>query len=325
MDDLPERLDFDACERHELVVDAAGAGQRIDRYLAAHFPEFSRAALKRFMQRGLVLRDDLPVKPSAKVDEGNRITVDLPSRLPPRVEPQDLPLRVLLEDPHFVVIDKQPGIAVHPGRGRPDGTLANAIAFHYGEVSVGDGSREGEADHRPGIVHRLDLETSGVMVVARTDRAHAALTEAFRERKVQKEYRALVHDDPPFDSDMIDLPLGRDAHHPTLMAVRFDIGRESQTRVEVEERFGKAAYVRCYPRTGRTHQIRVHMQSRGLPLLGDQMYARGRADPVPVPRLMLHAFRLAFPHPESGALVEVEAPLPEDFGTVLELLRQLAP
>ena len=321
MDDLPERLDFDDCERHELTVDEAGAGQRIDRYLAGHFPDFSRAALQRFMQRGLVQRNDRPVKPSAKLEPGDRIVVDIPSRRPPRVDPQDLPLRVLLEDPHFVVLDKQPGIAVHPGRGRPDGTLANAIAFHYGEVSTGDGSREGE--HRPGIVHRLDLETSGAMVVARTDRAHASLTEAFRERKVNKEYRALVHGEPPFDQEGIDLPIGRDALHPTLMAVRFDIGREAQTRVEVEERFGKAAHVRCYPRTGRTHQIRVHMQSRGHPLLGDRIYARGKADPVEVPRLMLHAFRLAFPHPESGALVEVEAPLPEDFETVLELLRQL--
>ena len=152
----------------------------------------------------------------------------------------------------------------------PFDTIANAIAYHYGEVAV---AAEGGGDHRPGIVHRLDLETSGVMVIARSDRAQAALTEAFRERLVQKEYHALVHGEPPFDEDMIDLPLGRDAHHPTLMAVRFDIGRESQTRVEVAARFGKAAEVRCFPRTGRTHQIRVHMQSRGHPLLGDQMYA----------------------------------------------------
>jgi len=318
MDDLPERLDFDDCEHHELVVEAAGAGDRIDKYLAGQFPGFSRAALQRFMQRGLVLRNDRPVKASAKLEAGDRITVDLPSRHPPRVDPQNLPLRVLLEDPHFVVIDKEPGIAVHPGRGRPDGTIANAIAYHYGEVAHGEG------EHRPGIVHRLDLETSGVMVVARTDRAHAKLTEAFRERQVQKEYRALVHGDPPFDHEVIDLPLGRDAHHPTIMAVRFDIGRESQTRVDVEERFGKAAHVRCRPHTGRTHQIRVHLQTRGHPLLGDRIYARGRVDPVAVPRCMLHAYRLAFPHPESGALVEVEAPLPEDFGTVLKLLRELA-
>jgi 23S rRNA pseudouridine1911/1915/1917 synthase len=321
VDDLPERLDFDDCERHDLRVDAEGAGQRIDRFLASHFPDFSRAALQRFIQRGLVLKNDAAVKPSAKLEAGDRVVVEIPARLPPRVEPQDLPLRVLLEDPHFVVIDKEAGIAVHPGRGRPDGTVANAIAFHYGEVAV---AAEGGGDHRPGIVHRLDLETSGIMVVARTDRAHVALTQAFRERLVEKEYAALVHGEPPFDEENIDLPLGRDVHHPTLMAVRFDAGRESQTRVEVAARFGKAAHVRCYPRTGRTHQIRVHLQSRGHPILGDRMYARGRADPVVVPRLMLHARRLAFPHPESGAKIEVEAPLPEDFVGVLELLRELA-
>jgi len=314
MDDLPERLDFDDTERHELTVEADGAGQRIDRFLVPHFPDFSRAALQRFIQKGLVQRNGAATRPSAKVDVGDRIVVKIPARLPPRVEPQDLPLVVLLEDPDFVVIDKQAGIAVHPGRGRPDGTLANAIAYHYGEVAV---AAEGGGDHRPGIVHRLDLETSGVMVIARSDRAQAALTEAFRERLVQKEYHALVHGEPPFDNDMIDLPLGRDVHHPTLMAVRFDSGRESQTRIEVVERFGKAAYVRCFPRTGRTHQIRVHLQTRGHPVLGDRMYARGKADPVEVPRLMLHARRLAFPHPASGATVEVEAPLPDDFEQVL--------
>jgi len=314
MDDLPERLNFDDTERHELTVEAEGAGQRIDRFLVPHFPDFSRAALQRFIQKGLVQRNGAATRSSAKVDAGDRIVVKIPSRLPPRVEPQDLPLVVLLEDPDFVVIDKQAGIAVHPGRGRPDGTLANAIAYHYGEVAV---AAEGGGDHRPGIVHRLDLETSGVMVIARSDRAQAALTEAFRERLVQKEYHALVHGEPPFDNDIIDLPLGRDVHHPTLMAVRFDSGRESQTRVEMVKRCGKAAHVRCFPRTGRTHQIRVHLQSRGHPVLGDRMYARGKADPVEVPRLMLHARRLAFPHPASGATVEVEAPLPDDFEQVL--------
>ena len=318
MDDLPERLDFDDRRRHELVVDADGAGERLDRFLVPHFPDFSRAALQRFIRKGLVQRNGSSARASVKVEAGDRIVVEIPTRLPSRVEPQDLPLQVLLEDPEFVVIDKQAGIAVHPGRGRPDGTIANAIAYHYGEVAV---AADGGGAHRPGIVHRLDLETSGVMVVARTDRAQAALTEAFRERVVEKEYRALVHGEPPFDNDMIDLPLGRDVHHPTLMAVRFDSGRESQTRVEVVERLGKASDLRCFPRTGRTHQIRVHLQSHGHPILGDRMYARGRADPVEVPRLMLHARRLAFPHPASGATVEVEAPLPDDFEQVLALLR----
>jgi 23S rRNA pseudouridine1911/1915/1917 synthase len=208
-------------------------------------------------------------------------------------------------------------MAVHPGAGRPDATLANAVAHRFGTLALG-----GEA-HRPGIVHRLDLDTSGVIVVARTERAHAALADAFKERRVAKEYLALVFGDPPHEEDEIDLPLGRDLLHPTRMAVRFDGGRPAQTTVEVLERYGVAAQVRCRPRTGRTHQIRVHLMSRGHPLLGDRTYARGRSAPVEVPRLMLHAWRLAFPHPAGGDTVEVEAPIPPDMSAVRDALRDI--
>jgi len=287
MDDLPHRLDFDDLERHAFSVDEGGAGGRLDRFLADRLADFSRAALQRLIQRGLVTVNGLAAKASARLAAGDEVAVDVPNVLPPRVEPQDLPLDVLFEDDEFVVIAKAPGTAVHPGRGRPDGTVANAIAHRYGEVATRGGV------HRPGIVHRLDLETRGAMVVARTERAHAALTAAFKEREVEKEYRALVHGEPEYDEDLIDLPLGRDVHHPTLMAVRFDGGREAQTRVVVDERFGAAAHVRCHPRTGRTHQIRVHLKSRGH----------------------------RFPHPRTAAPVEVEAPVPDDFARVLALLR----
>jgi 23S rRNA pseudouridine1911/1915/1917 synthase len=318
MDDLPQRLDFDDREAHRFVVDGGNAGKRLDKYLADQLPSFSRAALQRLVKMGLVQHNDHGAKASSKLAEADRLVVELPTVLPDRVVPQDLPLEVLLEEPEFVVLNKAPGIAVHPGRGRPDGTIANAIAYRWGEISAPGG------EHRPGIVHRLDLETSGVMVVARTERAQAALSDAFRERLVEKEYRALVHGDPAFDEDVIDLPLGRDVHHPTIMAVRFDIGRESLTRTVVAERFGGvAAHIVCHPKTGRTHQIRVHLQSRGHPLLGDSSYSRSQTDPVEVPRLMLHARRLSFPHPVSGASVVVEAPLPADFEQVLLLLREL--
>ena len=322
MDDLPQQLDFDDREAHRFVVDRAAAGTRLDKFLADHLTSFSRAALQRLIKMGLVQHNEHGAKASAKLTEGDRLLVELPTVLPDRVVPQDLPLEVLLEEPEFVVLNKAPGIAVHPGRGRPDGTIANAIAFRWGEIASSDSLASG--GHRPGIVHRLDLETSGAMVVARTERAQEALSDAFRERRVQKEYRALVHGDPAFDEDVIDLPLGRDVHHPTIMAVRFDIGRESLTRTVVAERFGGvAAHIVCHPKTGRTHQIRVHLQSRGHPLLGDSLYSRSQTDPVAVPRLMLHARRLAFPHPVSGASVVVEAPLPVDFEQVLLLLREL--
>jgi len=307
VDDLPERLDFARTTRHEFAVPAGAGGLRLDRFLAPLLADFSRSSLQRLIRRGVVQVNGAPGRPAARLRAGDRVAVDVPAILPPSVAAQDLPLNVLLEEDTFVVLDKQSGIAVHPGRGRPDGTLANAIAFRYGTLDLG-----GEA-HRPGIVHRLDLETSGVMVVARTERAHAALALAFKERRVEKEYRAFVDGNPAFDDDEIDLPLGRDLVHPTRMAVRFDGGRPAQTAVTVLRRFRAAAEVACRPRTGRTHQIRVHLASRGHPLLGDTMYGAARGGATVAPRLMLHAWRLVFPHPVTGAPVAVEAPLPADF------------
>jgi 23S rRNA pseudouridine1911/1915/1917 synthase len=317
VDDLPLRLDFEQGEERAFEVGKEDAGERLDRFLAPRLAEFSRSAVQRLIRASAVRLNGAPARASAKVKVGDRIEVDVPQVLPPSVEPQELPLRVLLEDAEFAVLDKEPGLAVHPGAGRPDGTLANAVAHRYGTLALG-----GEA-HRPGIVHRLDLDTSGAIVVARTERAHAALADAFKERRVSKEYLALVFGDPPHDEDEIDLPLGRDLMHPTRMAVRFDGGRPSQTSLKVLERYGAAAQVCCRPRTGRTHQIRVHLLSRGHPLLGDRTYSRGRSAPVEVPRLMLHAWRLAFPHPTHGDIVRVEAPIPPDMRAVIDALREI--
>jgi len=317
VDDLPPRFDFDQAEERRFDVAAADVGARLDRYLGPRLPEFSRAAIQRLIKGGAVLLNGSPARPASRVRDGDRVDVDVPALLPPTVEPEDLPLHVLREDASFVVLNKAPGMAVHPGRGRHSGTIANAVAFRYGRVTEQAGA------YRPGIVHRLDLETSGVMVIALNEAAHGALSDAFRERKVKKEYHALVFGEPEHDEDCIDVPLGRDLRDPTRMAVRFDRGREAQTDVSVLERLGVAAHLLCRPRTGRTHQIRVHLLSRGHPLLGDATYARRRTPPVTVPRLMLHASRLVFPHPESGVPVAVEAPLPVDFGAVLDGLREM--
>ena len=317
VDDLPLRLDYEQGEERAFRVEESEAGERLDRFLAPRLSDFSRSAVQRMIRAAAVRLNGAEARSSAKVRAGDLVEVDVPLILPPSLEPQDLPLRVLLEDPAFAVLDKEPGIAVHPGAGRPDGTLANAVAHRYGTLALG-----GET-HRPGIVHRLDLETSGVIVVARTESAHAALAAAFKERLVEKEYVALVFGEPAHDEDEIDLPLGRDLMHPKRMAVRFDGGRAAQTAVTVVERFGTVARVCCRPRTGRTHQIRVHLLSRGHPLLGDRTYARGRQAPVEVPRLMLHAWRLAFPHPTTGSMVRVEAPIPADIRAVMDALREI--
>jgi len=318
VDDLPLRLDFDEAEPRAFTVAPEEAGERLDRYLAPRLAEFSRAAVQRLIKQEAVLVNGAPGRPAQRVRDGDRIEVEVPRILPPTVEPQDLPLRVLLEEEQFVVLDKAPGMAVHPGRGRLSGTIANAIAFRYGRLQLA-----GEA-YRPGIVHRLDLDTSGVMVVAKTEAAHAAIAAAFAERRVEKEYAALVHGAPAHDEDRIDLPLGRDPNDAQRHAVRFGGGRPARTDVFVRERFGHAAaFVVCRPFTGRTHQIRVHLAARGHPILGDTLYARGRRAPVDVPRLMLHAARLVFPHPATGAAVAVEAPLPADFEAALAALRAL--
>ena len=310
-------MDFDRAERRSFRVEEADAGARLDRFLALRLEEFSRAALQRLIRRGAVEVNGAPARPAGRVHVGDRVEVTVPALLPATVEPEDLPLRVLREEESFVVLDKDPGIAVHPGRGRSCGTLANAVAYHYGGASIRGGA------HRPGIVHRLDIGTSGVIVIALTEPAHAALADAFKERTVFKRYEALLFGEPAYDEDRIDLPLGRAVNDPLRRAVRFDVGRPSITEVDVLERFGSAAHVLCRPLTGRTHQIRVHLAARGTPLLGDTTYARRRKPPVDVPRLMLHAARLDFPHPVTGDRIVVEAPLPDDFAGVLASLRQL--
>ena len=318
MDDIPLRLDFDDAEPRVFVVAPEEAGERLDRYLSARIGQFSRALVQRLIDGGSVKVDGAAVRRSHRLREGERIEVDVPQALPPRAEPEDLPLRVLVEEEGFVVLDKDAGIAVHPGRGRASGTIANAIAFRYGALRLTG------AGYRPGIVHRLDLDTSGVMVVAKTEAAHARIADAFEKRRVEKEYRALVHGAPDRDEQRIDLPLGRDRDNAVRHAVRFDGGRPATTDVKTLERFkDAAAHVACHPLTGRTHQIRVHMAATGHPILGDTLYERGRRPPVPVTRLMLHASRLVFPHPATGEPFAVEAPLPPDFEAALRALRQL--
>ncbi|HEX5136133.1 MAG TPA: RluA family pseudouridine synthase [Planctomycetota bacterium] len=317
MDDVPLRLDFDDAAPRVFVVAPEEAGERLDRYLSARIGEFSRALVQRLIDGGSVKVDGANARRSHRLRDGERIEVDLPRALPARAEPEDLPLRVLLEEESFVVLDKAPGMAVHPGRGRASGTIANAIAFRYGALRLTG------AGYRPGIVHRLDLDTSGVMVVAKTEVAHAALSDAFAERRVEKEYLALVHGAPEHDEQRIDLPLGRDHADAQRHAVRFDGGRPAVTDVRVRERFGRvAALVSCRPFTGRTHQIRVHLLAVGHPILGDPLYVRGLHAPVEVARLMLHAFRLVFPHPQTGAPVAVEAPLPADLEAAMQRLRE---
>jgi 23S rRNA pseudouridine1911/1915/1917 synthase len=295
------------------------AGRRLDRALADRFPDASRTAVTAWIREGRVLVDGEALPPRTRLRGGEVAVVRVPPPRPLDVRPEEIPLTVLVRDDEFLVLDKPAGLAVHPGSGRPGGTLANALAFHLGRLPELAGA------DRPGIVHRLDRETSGAIVVALTEPAQRALSRAFARREVEKTYLALVHGVPDLASGEVNAPLGRSPRHRTKMAVR-EGGRVAQTAWRVARAFPRHALLECRPRTGRTHQIRVHAAHLGHPIVGDRLYGRaGAPGEEHAPRLMLHAFRLAFPHPRSGERVEAEAPVPTDFETCAAALAGLEP
>ena len=299
--------------------DAAQAGSRLDRALGELFPEFSRSFLARLIESGAVRVDSRTVsKPAHRIEGGQRIEIDVPPAAPSTAEAQDLPLTVLFEDENLVVIDKPAGLVVHPAAGHADQTLVNALLFRVKDLSGIGG------EIRPGIVHRLDKDTSGVMVIAKNDETHRALTSAWNTDKVRKEYLALVYGTPSASSGTIDAAIGRDPRNRKRMAV-VDAGRRAITDYEVVERLRHASLLRCSLRTGRTHQIRVHLKHHGHPIIGDPVYSGPQWKGIPdkklqkalagIDRQMLHALRITF---EQRSF---EAPLPDDFASVLELLR----
>lgn len=332
-------------EQVEFVVEAEKAGERLDRFLVDRLPHLSRSSLARTIDKGLVRVDGVTAKASLKLKEASRVCFAMPE--PPRDGPQaeDIPLEFLYLDELMAGVNKPPGMVVHPAKGNWKGTLAGALRWHLeqqhqaadGTPTVTGLSTFG-GPTRPGIVHRLDRDTSGVIAVARTEQAHQALAKQFERRTVAKTYLAITHGAPELDADEIDLPIGIHPYQRERMAVRRDhsTSREAVTRYEVVERFGrKAALVRLAPKTGRTHQIRVHLAAVGTPVLCDALYSGrstipasffgGRAEGPPlIERQALHAARLEIDHPGSGERLTLEAPLPADMQGVLEHLRSLA-
>jgi 23S rRNA pseudouridine1911/1915/1917 synthase len=296
---------------------------RADKALATGFPDHSRVAIQRSFDAGLVLIAGKSIKRDHAVTVGDEITFSMPDVVPSTLKAVDIPLDVLYEDKHLLAINKAAGMIVHPGAGTGEDTLVHALLSHCeGELS-GVGGVE-----RPGIVHRLDRETSGVMLVAKSDKAHRGLAEQFSERSLQKEYLALVAGAPALLSGSIKKPIGRNPNHRHKMAVvesEFG-GRDAHTDWEVVEKFGKvAALMRCLIHTGRTHQIRVHMKALGHIVLGDEIYgwkpdSRLKKQP---PRVMLHAEHLIVTHPVTGKALDLRAPLPKDFKAQLDQLRKL--
>ncbi|MEM6655190.1 MAG: RluA family pseudouridine synthase [Planctomycetota bacterium] len=305
----------------EYVVDDQTAGQRVDASLAARLPEFSRAHLRRAIDAGGVLINGTAPKPSQRLAAGDRVSVEPID--PPREgpEPEPIPLDLLYEDDWLVAVNKPAGMVVHPGKGHWSGTLTSALAHHFGESLSTTGGPT-----RPGIVHRLDRDTTGVIVVAKTNRAHERLAAQFKDRTTAKQYLAIVAGTPDRDADVIDEPIGPHPHSREKMAIRRDHrdAREAVTRYEVVEHFGATdgagfAVVRCFPKTGRTHQIRVHLAHAGTPVLCDKLYG-GRAAYGSLDRQALHAERLVIDHPATGERLTLEAPLPDDISRVIQLL-----
>ena len=301
---------------------AEDAGARLDAFLAARVEGVSRSTLKRVIDDGDVLVGGRAAKPSHKLKAGERVEVELPAPPPSEVEPEEIPLDILHEDGEVVVVNKQAGMVVHPAAGVASGTLANALAFHFGRLHGGGALR-------PGIVHRLDRDTSGVIVVAKTARAHEHLSDQFRARTVFKSYAALVHGVTREERGKVEEPLARDPRNRTRMAVVRG-GRAALSLWRVRRRFTRFTLLEVQIKTGRTHQIRVHLAWLKHPVVGDETYGGGRdktlADPqlrarvAALGRQFLHAERLGFHHPSTGEWLGFTAPLPPDLSGFLEAL-----
>ena len=306
-----------------LLVDASGEGERIDRYLVKELGT-SRSQIQRLLREGRVLLDGERVKASTRLRKGDLLEVSLPPPPPSKVLPEDIPLEVIYEDEEVLVIDKPAGMVVHPAGRRLSGTLVNALLFHLGDLPPGG--------MRPGIVHRLDKGTSGVMVVAKSEIAYRSLTRQFKEREVEKEYLALVFGETKRDKGEISFPIGRHPHSKKV-SVRTRRPKEAITRWRVRERFSGFTLLEVRPITGRTHQIRVHLSASGHPILGDPLYGRKKVRSIEdrllrekvqgLGRQALHASRIRFRHPLTDRPMEFSSPLPQDMEEVLEVLRAL--
>ena len=301
------------------IIDESEAGERLDIALAA-LADVSRSQARRWIDADRVRVDGRACPASRRVQLGEVLDATPPEPVPASVCPEPIPLSVLYEDEDVVVVDKPAGLVVHPGAGHASGTLVNALLYHCGELAGVGGVL------RPGIVHRLDRGTSGVLVVAKNDAAHRALARQFCDHSVERVYRALVRGLPREDAGRVDAPIGRHARDRKRMSVSAPVARAAQTAWRVSRRFpaSERTWLEVRPETGRTHQIRVHLASAGLPIVGDPIYGRkGRTHPESaLGRPALHAESLGFAHPRSGSPLRFEAPLPADLAELLARLER---
>ena len=312
----------------KLQVGSSIKERRLDKYLHGRFSNFSRRFIQDAIKAGTVKVNGKIGKPSLKLSSGDVIDMTLPEPPSKDILPEDIPLNIIYEDSCIIILNKQPGILVHPARGNTHGTLVNALAFYSDKLSSGLG------EFRPGIVHRLDKNTTGVMVVAKDDGTQWKIAKQFERRQVNKNYLAIVHGTPELTADRIKAPLGIHPRAREKYAIRPDVGKESITFYEVIEAFRGFSLLKLTPKTGRTHQIRVHLSYIKHPIVGDDMYggrlvypwqltdAEAAVQQPVISRVALHAHTLEFKHPATEKMVKFEAPLPEDMQNLLDMLRK---
>lgn len=299
--------------RRSVTVDEEDAGSRLDKYLADEVPEFSRTFFQKLIKSGSVLVNGHPARPKDITGPGDTIDLEIPETVEPEIVAQNIPLDILYEDDDIIVVNKPKGMVVHPAPGHPDGTLVNALLYHCrGKLSGINGVA------RPGIVHRIDKDTTGVLVAAKNDEAHRFLAAQLAVHSITREYEAIVYNAFSEDAGTVDKPLGRDPKDRKKFAVVRD-GRRAVTHYKVLANLGHYAHIACRLETGRTHQIRVHMASIGHPLLGDPLYGPSKC-PYKLEGQCLHARILGFIHPRTKQYMEFEAPLPEYFQKILKVL-----
>ena len=300
-------------EREILIITENEAGQRADVALAGML-ELTRSNMQKLLDEGRAVKGTKVIKSNYKLKLGEEIIVTLPEPQPLDVQPENIPLDIIYEDEDVVVVNKARGMVVHPAAGNYSGTLVNALLYHCKNLSGINGVI------RPGIVHRLDKDTSGIMICAKNDSAHVSLSEQIQSKTAQRTYLAVVRGNLKTDSGVIETQIARDKDDRKKMAVVKEGGRNAVTEYEVVERFGKYTIVKCKLKTGRTHQIRVHMEYLGYPLVGDPKYSPMKT-PFSINGQALHSLTLAFDHPRTGERMEFEASLPEDLHKVVTRLR----